>query len=50
MRPETVRIGDERIEIPAVLPVLPVRDAVVFPGMSVPLAIGRPRARSFRVI
>jgi ATP-dependent Lon protease len=39
-----VTIGEERIEIPAVLPVLPVRDAVVFPGMSVPLAIGRPRS------
>ncbi|HVH06869.1 MAG TPA: endopeptidase La, partial [Myxococcota bacterium] len=37
-------IGDERLEIPTVLPVLPVRDAVVFPGMSVPLAIGRARS------
>jgi ATP-dependent Lon protease len=37
-------IGDERLEIPGVLPVLPVRDAVVFPGMSVPLAIGRARS------
>jgi ATP-dependent Lon protease len=40
----SVTIGDERIEIPGTLPVLPVRDAVVFPGMSVPLAIGRPRS------
>ena len=34
----------EEIEIPAVLPVLPVRDAVVYPGVTVPLAIGRPRS------
>jgi ATP-dependent Lon protease len=40
----TVTVGDEKLEIPAVLPVLPVRDAVVFPGMSVPLAIGRARS------
>jgi ATP-dependent Lon protease len=40
----TVTIGDEKLEIPSVLPVLPVRDAVVFPGMSVPLAIGRARS------
>jgi ATP-dependent Lon protease len=39
-----VAVGDETIEVPAVLPVLPVRDAVVFPGMSVPLAIGRARS------
>jgi len=42
--PLTVTLGDERIEIPGVLPVLPVRDAVVFPGMSVPLSIGRARS------
>jgi ATP-dependent Lon protease len=39
-----VTLGDERIEIPAVLPVLPVRDAVVFPGVTAPLAVGRPRS------
>jgi ATP-dependent Lon protease len=39
-----VKIADERIEVPGVLPVLPVRDAVVFPGMSVPLSIGRARS------
>ncbi|MHC4225729.1 MAG: LON peptidase substrate-binding domain-containing protein [Planctomycetota bacterium] len=37
-----VQIGDERLELPEQLPVLPVRDAVVFPGMTVPLAVGRP--------
>jgi ATP-dependent Lon protease len=35
-------VGEEGIEIPVILPVLPVRDAVVFPGMNVPLVIGRP--------
>ncbi len=34
-------VGEERLEVPGVLPVLPVRDAVVFPGMTVPLAVGR---------
>ena len=36
--------GQERLELPSVLPVLPVRDLVVFPGVTVPLAIGRPRS------
>ena len=35
-------VGEEGIEIPVILPVLPVRDAVVFPGLNVPLVIGRP--------
>jgi ATP-dependent Lon protease len=35
-------VGEEGVEIPVVLPVLPVRDAVVFPGMNVSLVIGRP--------
>ena len=38
-------VGGERLEIPEVLPLLPVRDAVVFPGVTRPLAIGRPRSR-----
>ena len=36
--------GQERVELPSVLPILPVRDVVVFPGVTVPLAIGRPRS------
>src|SRR5512134_1175332 len=36
--------GQERVELPNVLPILPVRDVVVFPGVTVPLAIGRPRS------
>jgi ATP-dependent Lon protease len=39
-----VAIGTESVEIPTSLPVLPVRDAVVFPGTTVPLSIGRPRS------
>ncbi len=36
--------GAEVLEIPAVLPVLPVRDVVVYPGVTMPLAIGRARS------
>jgi len=45
--PETLSIvvvGNERLRVPTVLPILPVRDAVVFPGMNVPLSVGRPRS------
>ncbi len=36
--------GAEVLEVPAILPVLAVRDVVVFPGVTMPLAIGRPRS------
>jgi ATP-dependent Lon protease len=39
-----VGVGGERLEVPEVLPLLPVRDAVVFPGVTRPLAIGRPKS------
>jgi ATP-dependent Lon protease len=37
-------VGEERVEVPTVLPVLPVRDAVVFPGVTNPLAVGRTKS------
>ena len=36
--------GEERVEVPTELGVLPVRDVVIFPGVTVPLAIGRERS------
>ncbi len=36
--------GHESVEIPGILPVLPVRDVVVFPGVTVPLAVGREKS------
>jgi ATP-dependent Lon protease len=36
--------GQERVEVPTELCVLPVRDVVIFPGVTVPLAIGRERS------
>ena len=36
--------GQEDLEIPKELPVLPVRDVVLFPGVTQPLAIGRERS------
>ncbi|NJL32216.1 MAG: hypothetical protein HC898_11690 [Phycisphaerales bacterium] len=34
--------GGERVRIPKVLPLLPIRGTVVFPGTVMPLAVGRP--------
>jgi ATP-dependent Lon protease len=46
--PDTIQItlGEETVEVPSVLPVLPVRDAVVFPGVTAPLSVGRARSLS----
>ncbi len=36
--------GDSPITIPTKLPLLPVRDIVVFPAMVLPLAVGRDKS------
>jgi len=41
---QTVLVAGETVQLPTQLPVLPVRDAVVLPGLNVPLAVGRPRS------
>ncbi len=38
----TIEIGGEKVGIPAELPLLPVRNTVVFPGATAPLSVGRP--------
>ncbi len=43
----SLAIGDERVgRIPPVLPVLPMRDMVVYPFVIQPLVVGRPRSRA----
>ena len=37
-----IEIGGEVLQIPAELPLLPVRNTLVFPGTQVPLSVGRP--------
>jgi ATP-dependent Lon protease len=37
-----IEIGGEVVQIPAELPLLPVRNTLVFPGTQVPLSVGRP--------
>jgi len=36
--------GEERVVIPGVLPILPLRDMVIYPGMVSPLIIARPKS------
>ncbi|MEX2204807.1 MAG: endopeptidase La [Myxococcota bacterium] len=38
----TIEIGGERVEVPVRVPVLPVRNTVIFPGVTLPLSVGRP--------
>ena len=40
----TFEIDGESIQIPSELPLLPVRSTVLFPGTTLPLAVGRPRS------
>ncbi len=39
-----LRVGTEQTETSVTLPILPIRGIVLFPGMIVPLTIGRPSA------
>ena len=41
IRPEDVSIGDRPLAIPAELPILPLRDTVLFPNSFMPLAVAR---------
>ncbi|MDH5566318.1 MAG: endopeptidase La [Myxococcales bacterium] len=43
-RQDLLVAGQERVQVPKILAVLPVRDVVIFPGVTVPLAIGRRRS------
>jgi len=36
-----IEIGGERLEVPTRVPLLPVRNTVVFPGVTLPLSVGR---------
>jgi len=37
-----IEIAGERMEVPVRVPVLPVRNTVIFPGVTLPLSVGRP--------
>src|SRR5256712_2262432 len=41
LKPEDVSIGDRPLSIPAELPILPLRDTVLFPNSFMPLAVAR---------
>jgi ATP-dependent Lon protease len=41
LKPEDVSIGDRLLSIPSELPVLPLRDTVLFPNSFMPLAVAR---------
>src|SRR5436309_13567808 len=41
LKPEDVSTGDRPLAIPAELPILPLRDTVLFPNSFMPLAVAR---------
>src|SRR5262245_2109091 len=41
LRPEEVSLGERPLSIPAELPILPLRDTVLFPNSFMPLAVAR---------
>jgi len=41
LKPEDVPIGDRPLSIPSELPILPLRDTVLFPNSFMPLAVAR---------
>src|SRR5438270_8877558 len=41
LKPEDVSIGDRPLNIPSELPILPLRDTVLFPNSFMPLAVAR---------
>src|ERR1043165_782601 len=41
LKPEDVSIGDRPLSIPSELPILPLRDTVLFPNSFMPLAVAR---------
>src|SRR6476659_798749 len=41
LQPEDVSIGDRPLAIPSELPILPLRDTVLFPNSFMPLAVAR---------
>jgi len=43
--PMAVSMAEKRPDIPHLLPVLPIRDTVVFPGTIIPLAVGRDKSK-----
>ena len=41
LKPEDLSIGERPVSIPAELPILPLRDTVLFPNSFMPLAVAR---------
>src|SRR5437764_8456674 len=41
LKPEDISIGDRPLSVPSELPVLPLRDTVLFPNSFMPLAVAR---------